>query len=136
MAYKNFIVNSANVTDYVQALANDVLELQEKVELLANGLETVTVANKKQLGPDAKGVLEGIDEFRSRAKSEYDVKLDASYANENGSLFAEQPYHNAEPEPEVPPVIDEPVSAIVSSTEKPGVMEDTTGHFVRVDDKS
>jgi hypothetical protein len=125
MARQTYIINSTSIVSVVEALVNDVVELQNAVERLADGQELLAVAGKKNLGKDADTVLRGVDDFRARDRANYSPETLSSYSNELGENFAEQPYH---PEPVV---LEEPVSEVVATTENPRVDEDSTGHFVK-----
>lgn len=85
-------VNSSNTSEVLSALVNDFAELNEKVDALADAIELLGVANKKNLGTDAETVFENVDLFRSRTRQgmpDMDGTLTVR-TNDIGAVFSDR----------------------------------------------
>jgi hypothetical protein len=85
-------VNSSNTSEVLSALVNDFTELNEKVDALADAVELLGVANKKQLGPDAEAVFDNVDTFRNRTRQgmpDMDGTLTVR-TNDIGAVFSDR----------------------------------------------
>jgi hypothetical protein len=87
----SYSINRANVTDVVERLVNDNVDLRSDVEGLITVVETLVVAFKKQLGKDAEDLLVLLDEIAGRERMNFDTTgLKQHETNEIGAVFSDK----------------------------------------------